>query len=137
VSRARQGFEDNRMNRIALRGIAALALGLALTPAWAAGKSGLSQARQDYRQERARCVRGESHQVLATCLQEAEAAYEEARHGRLGNVTAAELARNATQRCEAQPPQDRAACVQRIVGGSATGSVGGGGLIRQTETRTE
>jgi len=126
------------MNRLAFRGIAALAVALALTPAWAAGRSGLSQAENDHRQERARCVRGESHQDLATCLKEVDAAHEEARRGRLGKATPAELARNATQRCEAQPPQDREACVRRIVGpGTAEGSVGGGGLIRQTETRTE
>jgi hypothetical protein len=45
------------------------------------------------------------------------------------------LEANATARCEAQPAADRAACVQRILGaGSTQGSVGGGGLIRQTET---
>jgi hypothetical protein len=126
------------MNRIAFHGIAALALAAAITPAWADGKTAMSQAQSDYRQERARCVRGETHQTLATCLQEAGAAYEEARHGRLGNSTSEDLARNATQRCEAQPPADREACRQRILGaGNSEGSVGGGGVLRRAETRSE
>jgi hypothetical protein len=126
------------MNRLAFRGVAALAVALALTPAWAGGKTGLSQAQQDHRQERARCLRGQSGQDQATCLKEAGAAYEEARRGRLGTATSEELARNATQRCEAQPSQDREACVQRIVGPAATeGSVGGGGQIRRAESQTQ
>jgi hypothetical protein len=44
------------MNRLAFRGVAALAVALALTPAWAGGKTGLSQAQQDHRQERARAA---------------------------------------------------------------------------------
>lgn len=126
------------MNRLPFRCASALALALTLAPAWGAGKSVPSQAQLDYRQERARCLRGESGQDRATCLKEAGAAYEEARRGRLGQAPAADLARNATQRCEAQPPADRAACVQRILGaGAAEGSVEGGGLIRRSETKSE
>lgn len=117
------------------RGALALALALAITPAWSAGKAKLSQAQADYQQERARCLRGDSGQPRATCLKEAAAAYDEARRGRLGNAEGADLARNATQRCDAQPQADREACVQRILGaGNAKGSVGGGGLIRRSET---
>jgi hypothetical protein len=126
------------MNRLAFQGIAALVLAAAVAPAWAAGKSAESPAQSAYRQERARCMRGDTNQTRATCLKEAGAAYAEARRGGLGNATEADLARNATQRCQAQPPADREACVQRIVGpGNTEGSVGGGGLIRQTETRSQ
>jgi hypothetical protein len=126
------------MNRIAMHPAWALALLLAAGGACAAGKSTTSQAQRDYQQERARCLRGDSGQDRATCLKEAGAAYEEARRNRLGNAPGADLARNATQRCEAQPPADREACVQRIQGARTTeGSVGGGGVLRQTETKSD
>jgi hypothetical protein len=112
----------------------ALALAGGLTPALAAGSGKPSSAQSEYQQERARCLRGDSGQDRATCLQEAGAAYEEARRGRLGSAPAADLSRNATQRCDAQPPADRDACVQRILGaGSTQGSVPAGGVLRQTE----
>jgi hypothetical protein len=125
------------VNHIPLTSAAvALALATALAPAWAAGKAVPSAAETTYQQERSRCLRGESHQDRATCLKEAGAAYDEARRGGMGGASGEDLSRNATQRCEVQPPQDRQACVQRILGaGSAQGSVEGGGLLRQTETK--
>ena len=119
----------NHFTRIAL---ASLTLA-ALPVAWAAGPS---SAEQTYRQERAHCMSGNSHQDRATCLKEAGAARDEARRGALGSQSSSNLAGNATARCDAQPAADRAACVQRILGaGSTSGSVEGGGLIRQTETK--
>jgi hypothetical protein len=124
------------MNRILFHPAFTLALLLGATGAWAAGKS--TQAQQDYQQERARCLRGDSGQERATCLKEAGAAYEEARRNRLGQAPGADLARNATQRCDAQAPADREACVQRILGaGTTEGSVKDGGLIRRSETKSE
>jgi hypothetical protein len=126
------------MRRFAFHCTLAIALAAASVPAWTAGKAKPSQAQADYQSERARCTRGESGQALATCLKEAGAAYEEARHGRLGDGTAADRARNATQRCDAQPPADRADCMQRILGaGNTDGTVGGGGFIRRNESRTD
>ena len=122
------------MYRTAFHCAAALALLTAIAPASAAGKNNLSQAQSDLRQERSRCLRGESGQERATCLKEAGAALQEARRGRLDNA-GNNFTRNATQRCEAQPVEDREACMQRILGaGTAQGSVEGGGLLRQTET---
>ena len=118
-----------------LQRFSALALVLALAPsAWAAGIKATPEARQLYQQERAHCMSGQSQQDQATCLKEAGAAYDEARHSRLNN-SGSSFTQNATERCKAQPAVDREACVQRILGaGSAQGSVHGGGIIRETET---
>ncbi|QJW85486.1 hypothetical protein HK414_25795 [Ramlibacter terrae] len=79
---------------------------------------------------------GKSHQDRATCLREADNAYDEAKKGALANNAGTDLQKNATARCEAQPQADRADCIQRIPGaGTTEGSVKGGGLIRETETR--
>lgn len=121
------------MNFVLCRAAAALAVAALTAPGWAAGPPA-TQAETNYQQERARCLAGQTNQARDTCLREAGAAQDEARRNTLGAATAADLERNATQRCEAQPPADRPACVQRILGGSTDGSVGGGGVIRQTET---
>ncbi len=122
-----------------LQRFSALALVLALAPtAWAAGNKGNSEAQQRYQQERAHCLSGQSQQDRSTCLKEAGAAYDEARRGQLDNGGSNSFTQNATQRCNAQPASDREACVQRILGaGSAQGSVNGGGILRETETKVK
>ncbi len=120
--------------------LAACALVLAVAPlTWAAGNKALAQAQAQYNAERAHCTSGKSHQDKATCLKEAGAAYQEARRGALaGNSGSSNLSQNATQRCDAQPAADREACIQRITGsGTTEGSVKGGGVIRQTETKVQ
>lgn len=119
-----------------LQPVAVLALALACTPsAWSAGAKGESDATRRYKQERAHCMSGQSHQDRATCLREAGAALQEARRNRLETGGSAAFEANATARCNAQPATDRAACVQRITGaGSTQGSVEGGGLIREAVT---
>jgi hypothetical protein len=114
-----------------IRCLCATALLAALLPATAATPATTAQAA--YQQETARCQRGESGQDRATCLKEAGAAYDEARRSQLGAGPAADLSRNASLRCDAQPAEDREACVQRLQGG-AQGSVQGGGLLRETES---
>lgn len=106
------------------------------SPAWSAGKATVSAAQQQYQQERQHCISGQSQQDRATCLKEAQSAYQEARKSGLGTQTTAELSSNATQRCNAQPAADRAACMDRLTQpGAASGSVKAGGLIRETETK--
>src|SRR6059058_4928249 len=116
--------------------IAVLAASLCLaTAAMAAGNPRDAQAQHRYQQERAHCTSGHSQQDRATCLKEAAAAYQEARRGALANPAGADLAKNATTRCEAQPRADREECVQRIMGaGNTEGSVNAGGVIRHSET---
>jgi hypothetical protein len=121
---------------IVIRTATLASIALALSPtAWSAGKA--SQAQQDYQQERAHCMSGKSQQDRATCLKEAQAAYQESRRDGLKTQGDAQLSNNATDRCGAQPAADKAACVDRVTGaGSSEGSVKGGGMIHRTETRT-
>jgi hypothetical protein len=121
-----------------IQALGAIALALAATPAaWSAGKA-TTQAHQQYQQERAYCMSGKSQQDRATCLKEAGAAYDEARRGGLNNKAGSDFSQNAVERCSAQPAADRDACVQRIMGAATTqGSVKGGGLIRETETKVK
>jgi hypothetical protein len=122
------------MNNFQNTALLAAALCLA-SAAQAAGNPELAQAQRQFRLERDHCTSGQSHQDRATCLQEANAAYQEARRGALANATGSELATNATRRCEAQPAADREACVQRIMGaGNTEGSIKAGGVIRSSET---
>lgn len=120
---------------IASRRLSALVVTLACAPAaWSAGHPA-SEAQLRYKQERARCLSGMSHQDKATCLKEAGAALQEARRNRLETGGHASFQANATARCNAQPAADRDACVQRMTGsGSTQGSVEAGGLLRQVET---
>lgn len=91
-----------------------------------------------YRQYRADCLAGRTHQDRATCLREAGAALQEARRGRLDNgADASTWQRNALQRCERQPAEDRADCERLARGeGKVSGSVEGGGVIKEIVTRT-
>ncbi|HEY2256286.1 MAG TPA: hypothetical protein VGI11_11650 [Variovorax sp.] len=71
------------------------------------------------------------------CLREKGAAREAARRGALPSTDPAVLRQNALARCTRQPPSDRAACEARVTGQGDTtmsGSVLGGGIIRQTVT---
>jgi hypothetical protein len=115
--------------------IAGIALALAVTPAaWSAGDKTMPEAQRQFQQERAYCMSGRSQQDRATCLEEANNAYADARRGVLGN-NGANFSQNALERCKAQPPADQDACMQRITGaGAAEGSVKGGGVLRETET---
>jgi len=65
--------------------IGAIAFALAMAPAaWSMGPMGhhsMSQAQQQYQQDRAYCSSGQTSEPRALCLKEAAAAYAEARHG--------------------------------------------------------
>lgn len=118
-----------------------LACALVLAAAPAAWAQAGSAAQDRYNQETARCNSGQSSQDRATCLREAGAALDESKRGGL-NTSGANLSQNATDRCNAQPAADRADCIKRIMGAGSTaggttstsGSVEGGGVIRETVT---
>ncbi|HUG22293.1 hypothetical protein [Piscinibacter sp.] len=113
-------------------------LGVALgsTSALAADKTATANAQARYQQERAACLSGQSNQDRATCLQEAGAAFAQAKREGLNDGPAAQYQNNALQRCEALPGDDRQACVARMQGqGTTTGSVATGGIYRELVTR--
>ncbi|WP_299451818.1 hypothetical protein [uncultured Pigmentiphaga sp.] len=85
-----------------------------------------------YREEVARCNSGKTGQDRATCLREAGAALQEARRGRLRDEDPSIYEKNRILRCNALPEADRPACIARAEGrGTVTGSVEGGGLLRE------
>ncbi|MGY8904334.1 MAG: hypothetical protein ACKVIH_07295 [Burkholderiales bacterium] len=105
-----------------------------MSAALAQNRSVGSEAQQRYKEERAFCMSGQSHQDRATCLTEANNAYADARRGRLTSTGSTDYQANALARCQAQPPTERQDCIQLIQGNSsATGSVKGGGVIREIE----
>jgi hypothetical protein len=109
-----------------------LALGLCLASlAWAAPPPG-DAIEAAYRKERAHCMSGRSSQERPTCLREAAAARDAARHGRLGDVDARALAENALLRCQRVPQADRADCERLARGeGRRDGSVAEGAVVKE------
>lgn len=76
-------------------------------------------------------------QDRAACLREAGAARQEAQRGGLSTPGATTAQANALARCQNQPAADRADCEARVRGtgaSSTSGSVMGGGVIRETVT---
>ena len=84
--------------------------------------------------EAAACNSGKTQQDRETCLREVRNANAEKRAGKLDG-SSTQLGTNAVQRCDALMGEDKIACQARIAGyGNTTGSVSGGGVIRQVET---
>jgi len=78
-------------------------------------------------------------QDKAACLREAGAARQEAGRGGLTSAGPAASESNAMARCQLQPAADRADCEARLRGApgsssTTSGSVMGGGVIRETVT---
>jgi hypothetical protein len=96
---------------------------------------------QRYLKDRANCDAGRTAEDRATCLREAGAALEERKRHTLDNGGSPMA--NATDRCNALPAKDKADCMARVLGPVApnqrvttSGSVAGGGVIRETTTTT-
>lgn len=109
------------------------ALSLAMSPTFA--EDGEAVAR--YRFDRSVCESGASWQDVPTCMKEAGAALQAARQGGLSDTLAGRdaYAINAMARCEPLPDAERADCIRRMHGeGSASGSVAGGGVLRELTT---
>jgi len=119
----------SKNSRILLAGVA-----LCCTPlAWSA-QADLTSAKARYEKERAACLSGQTGQEMDACLREAGAALQEARSGKLDAANQSYL-RNALERCDPLPPADAKDCRDRIMGqGSVSGSIEGGGLLREKTT---
>lgn len=111
---------------------AALLAATAATAQVASGTTGID-ATGNVQSERAACVSGKTQQDRATCLREANNAAADKRAGKLDSGT--NYAANALARCDVLTGEDKAACQARIAGyGNTSGSVAGGGVIREVET---
>ena len=97
-----------------------------------AGKT--SEAEKLYKQERAKCMSGESNQDRATCLKEAGAAFAEAKKASSTSAGDGDRARNRLKRCEGLPATDRDECVTRMNEGTTSGSAQQGGMLRELST---
>jgi hypothetical protein len=119
-----------------IRLVLGIAVPLIAFGALAADPAALSAANQRYQQERARCLSGQTSQDQETCLREAGAALQAARQGRPEDPPS-DLERNRLQRCEVHTnPADREECIRRMQMGVTTGSVEGGGIVRELRTIT-
>ena len=114
--------------------LALCAAGALLGVTVAQAQDRVSNAQTIYQRDRAACMSGQTSQDRATCLREASAALQEARRGNLDDGQA-QFERNRLLRCDKQPPEDRQDCVRRMRGeGSTSGSVEGGGILRELVT---
>ncbi len=103
---------------------------LAMTTAHA---ESTADAQANYQKQKADCMRGQTAEGKKTCLREAAAALNDAKNGRLdkGKFNS-NFEANATARCQAfKNADDRDLCERRQREGTTTGSVGGGGDIRE------
>ena len=122
-----------RVSLVGLGLMCAAGAAIAQVPITAAGTTGID-ASGNTQQERAACLSGRTQQDQATCLREANNAAAEKRSGKLDN-NGAQFDANARARCEALAGEERSACEARVMGyGNTSGSVAGGGVIREVET---
>lgn len=105
----------------------------AATAQVATGTTGIDASGR-YQQEVQACMTGQTQQDRDTCLTEARNAQAEKKRGVLDN-SGGQLDANAMARCEPLSGEDKAACKARVMGyGNTTGSVAGGGVLREVET---
>ena len=113
-------------------GVAALLAVTAATAQVATGTTGID-ASGSYQQEINACMTGKTQQDQATCLKEARNAQADKKRGVL--ESGAQFQANAQARCDSLVGEEKAACQARVMGfGSTSGSVAGGGLLREVET---
>lgn len=117
-----------------LRQLAAGVMGVLALSSAALAASASADIEAQYKKEMAACTSGASHQDRATCIREAGAARDEARRNRLADGAGDQYQKNALARCDALPANDRAECVARMKQGTTSGSVEGGGVIREHRT---
>lgn len=122
------------VSTLRLRHLAAGVLGALAFSSAALAASASADIDAQYKKEMAACTSGTSNQDRATCIREAGAARDEARRNRLADGAGDQYQKNALARCESLPASDRAECVARMKQGTTSGSVEGGGVIREHRT---
>ena len=114
-------------------GVAALLAMTAATAQVATGTTGIDDT-GNYQHEVQSCLTGNTQQDRDTCLREARNAQADKKRGLLDN-NQAQFDTNAAARCDVMTGEEKAACKARIMGfGNTTGSVAGGGVLREVET---
>jgi len=89
----------------------------------------------NYQSEVQACLSGRTTQDRETCLREARNARAERQRGTLDNRMQGQYQSNAAARCEPLAGEEKAACQARVMGmGNVSGSVAGGGVLREVET---
>lgn len=93
-------------------------------------------AQTTYEQDRAACLRSDSQHERTSCLREAGAVRAQgARKMPMAGDTPESRMHNAMKRCVDLPPENKATCERMVHGeGSVSGSVAGGGQIRELVT---
>jgi hypothetical protein len=87
-----------------------------------------------YPSELQACKAGKTAEDQATCMKEARNAQADKKRGVLDN-SSTQYEANARARCNVLSGEDKAACDARMMGyGSVSGTVAGGGLLREVET---
>lgn len=122
-----------RRSLVSFGAIALLAVTAATAQVAGGGTSADIDATGNLRQELQACMSGRTQQDRDACLQEARNAHAAKQRGKL--ETRGNLEANALARCEPLSGEDKAACQARVMGyGSTSGSVEGGGILREVET---
>jgi len=120
-------------NHFAFLGFAAFLTVTAVTAQVATGTTGIDTS-GNYDEEVRACLQGKTQQDQATCMTEARNAQADRKSGKLGDNSAS-LKANAASRCDSLAGEDKAACEARVQGrGTTSGSVAGGGVLREVET---
>jgi hypothetical protein len=97
----------------------------------AAHAESTAQAQANYQKEKADCLNGQTAEGKKTCLREAGAALNDAKSGRLDKTNTG-FEQNALARCQVfKNEDDRGLCERRQREGTVTGSVAGGGDLRE------
>ena len=115
---------------------AATLLAMTAATAQVAGTPGTTgiDASGNYQSEVQACRSGRTQQDVDTCLREARNAQADRRQGQLRHPSE-DYKANAMARCEPLSGEDKAACEARVMGyGETSGSVAGGGILREVET---
>ncbi len=91
-------------------------------------------AQSTYEQDRAACLRSDSQHERTSCLREAGAVRAQGQNRAPASTPEARM-ENAMKRCAELPPENKSTCERMVRGeGNVSGSVAGGGQIRELVT---